>query len=355
MRNPTDYQLAVRTTGSPPAPEGVTAVTLRPTRDPDGDTGAGAVAAALGGLRASGLTAADLRSRVLFLAPEGTAAGLVAYAALCGFSGRRLDVWADGTVLEADPIDRAGAAVPDPGPPPRFLTWAQVGGPVAEGIPTVAIPGLDRLAGGGRGGDGPGGGPVADPQVVSVIRYAARLRMVPPGSARAAFTLFLLVAAMRRGAADRFPFLSTGREPVPHGRDAPGQGIDLERLRQEAVRYRRGQRRARRAGAEIVPPVPLPPHDARAAGADRADVREVLRRLGARPGADGLWFCPRPGAHPEGRPTLRLYGDGRARCPRCDTERVGPLRLVVEVLGVTPDEAATFILDSDRVIDPPAR
>ncbi|MFC5747736.1 hypothetical protein [Actinomadura rugatobispora] len=332
MHKLTDYLLAIRTTGSPPAPEGVKTVVLEPAAGDD------VIASTLAALRASGLTAADFRSRAIFLAPDGPA-GLVAYAALCGFSGRRVDAYADGAVLEFSRLDHDGAAFPDAGPPPEFLLWAQVGGPAADGIPTVHL---------GSGGPDP-----LSPEAATVIRYAARLRLVPPDSARDALVMFLLVAALRRRADDRFPFLSTGTEPVPLVKNAPHQGIDLERLRQAAARHRQEQRIARR-GAEIVPPIPVSPHNARLAEADRVDVRVVLRRLGSGAGADdGLWHCPRPGPHGrrDEHPSMKMYGDNRTRCHRCDAEKIGPLRLAVDVLGVTPDEAATFILDSDRVVD----
>ncbi|GAA4096715.1 hypothetical protein [Actinomadura miaoliensis] len=330
----TDYLLAIRTTGSPPAPAGVKTVDLVPTGSDD------VISATLGGLRASGLTAADFRSRAIFLAPDGPA-GLVTYAALCGFSGRRVDAYAGGTVLAFSRLGDDGASFPDAGRPSEFLLWAQVGGPVADGIPTVHL--------------GSAGQEMVSPQAATVIRYAARLRMVPPDSARDALAMFVLVAALRRRADDRFPFLSTGTEPVPVGKNAPDQGIDLERLRQEAVRYRQELRIARR-GADIVPPVPLSPHDRRIAEANGVDVRTLLRRLGSSADEEDMWHCPRPRRHSNGdeRPSMKVYENGRARCHRCDAERIGPVRLAVDVLGVTPDEAASFILDSDRVVDPRA-
>ncbi|OLT37711.1 hypothetical protein BJF79_05725 [Actinomadura sp. CNU-125] len=283
MHKPTDYLLAVRTTGSPPAPDGVKTVDLVPGGEDD------VVSGVIGGLRASGLTAADFRARVVFLAPEGPGA-LVPYAALCGFAGRRLDVYADGAVLDVSRLDRHGESFADVGRPGGFLMWAQVGGREAAGIPTVHV--------------GSGAEPVT-PEDAAVIRYAARLRLVPPDSARAAFAVFTLVAALRRRADDRFPFLSTGAEPVPAGRNDPEQGIDLERLRREAVRYRQELRIARR-GADVVPAVPASAHDARIAEADGTDVRTVLPRLGSAPGGESRWHCP------------RVTGTGTAtRSPRC--------------------------------------
>ncbi|TDC42487.1 hypothetical protein E1281_36130 [Actinomadura sp. KC345] len=331
MHKLSDYVLAVRTTGSPPAPEGIKTVDLVPgeSGDPIADT--------IAGLRASGLTAADFRSRVIFLAPEGIA-GLVPYAALCGFAGRRVDAYADGAVLEFSRLAPDGEKFADAGRPPGHLMWGQVGGPEAEGMPTAHVDaGSQRLL---------------DPAAVTVIRYAARLRMVPPDAARDALATFVLVAAIRRRSDDRFPYLSTGTEPVPSTKDDPEQGTDLEKLRREAAAYRQ-ELRSERRGADMLPPSPVSAHNKRIAEAKAVDVRTVLTRLGSFADDDGLWHCPRPRKHSNGdeNPSMKVYGDNRTRCHRCDAEKVGPIRLVIEVLGVTPDEAANFILDSDRVVD----
>ncbi|HEY8482402.1 MAG TPA: hypothetical protein VIL71_21460 [Spirillospora sp.] len=326
-----DYVLAVRTTNSPPAIEGMKVVDLVPGEGDD------IIAATIAGLRASGLTAADFRSRVIYLAPPGPEC-LVTYAALCGFAGRRVDAYADGTVLEFSRLDPNGDAFPDAGRPNGHLMWGQVGGEDAEGVPTVQIrSGPDQLV---------------TPEAATVIRYAARLRMVPPPSARDALATFVLVAAIRRRADDRFPYLSKGGEPVPTVKDDPAQGIDLEKLRREAAKVRQEQRSGRR-GADLVPPVPIPPHNQRIAEARAVDIRTVLRRLGSSSDDGNLWHCPRPRNHSNGdvNPSMKVYGDNRTRCHRCDSEKVGPVRLVIDVLGITPDEAASFILDSDRVVD----
>lgn len=326
-----DYVLAVRTTGSPPAIEGIKVVDLVPGEGDD------VISATIAGLRASGLTAADFRSRVIYLAPEGPG-GLVTYAALCGFAGRRVDAYADGTVLEFSRLDPNGESFADAGRPDGHLMWGQVGGEEAEGVPTVQI--------------GAGPDQLVRPEAATVIRYAARLRMVPPETARDALATFVLVAAIRRRADDRFPYLSTGNEPVPATKDDPAQGIDLEKLRREAAKVRQEQRSGRR-GADLVPPVPIPPHNQRIAEAKGVDIRTVLQRLGSSSDDGNLWHCPRPRRHSNGdvNPSMKVYGDNRTRCHRCDAEKVGPVRLVIDVLGVTPDEAAHFILDSDRVVD----
>lgn len=336
MSELTDYVLAIRMTGSPPAPEGIKVV------DVTAGTGTGdIVAATIESLRSSGLTPADFRARVIFMAPDDPRC-LVAYAALCGFAGRRVDAYAGDAVLEFSRLDPDGSAFADAGRPDGFLMWAQAGAPGipdALGMPTV------RLA--------PNTPDIATPEAVSVIRYAARLRMVAPPTARDALAMFLLIAAIRRRADDRFPYLSTGTEPAPDTKDDPTQGIDLEKIRRAAAEYRQ-QLRAARRGAEIVPPVPVSAHNRRVAEANKVSITTVLARLGSTADSTtGRWSCPRPDRHSNGdlNPSMKVFSDGRARCQRCDAEKIGPVRLIVDVLGLTPDEAADFILDSDRTVD----
>src|SRR5581483_3734216 len=131
MNKLTDYVLAIRPLGAPPGPDGIKTVDL--TLGEGDDVGTRVLA----GLRASGLAAADFRARVIFLAVDEPVS-LVQYAALCGFAGRRIDAYADGTVLEFSRLAPDGSAFADAGRPDGFLMWAQAGGP-SSGIPTVQL------------------------------------------------------------------------------------------------------------------------------------------------------------------------------------------------------------------------
>jgi len=56
---------------------------------------------------------------------------------------------------------------------------------------------------------------------------------------------------------------------------------------------------------------------------------------------------------------MRIYPDDQtARCFRCDSERVGPLRLTIDTRGLSPDEAARWLIDdavpvSEATVDLP--
>ncbi|MBG7696631.1 hypothetical protein HCJ76_00580 [Streptomyces sp. MC1] len=327
-----DYGLAIRTPHAPPAPEGMAADEL--VIPWTFEQGTDLTAATVDALRASGLSPHHAASRIVFVAPPG-AAGLPAYAALVGFLHRWVDVYADGEVLEqADPRpDTEGTGeVVKPG---AFLLWAQLGGPPADGMPTVSLPA------------DPDGS--LDDYTVGVVHHAARLRMVPPGSSTAAVRMLTRVSALRikRDNRWRLPVLSTGAEPPPADKSTEGQGIDLELIRQTAAEYRREMVK-RSETAESVVAIPLSPLNGRIADADAADPAALLRRLGVT-SQDGVrWTCPRHRGDPADV-LLKVSPGGRVSCGRCFPHKVGLVRLTAETLRLTPDEAAVFVLNDPAV------
>ncbi|MER5217512.1 SAV_2336 N-terminal domain-related protein [Streptomyces sp. NPDC002838] len=322
------YDLAIRTTHAPPAPGDMAAqeLVIPWAFGKDADPKSATVEA----LRASSLNLGHAAAKVVFVAPPG-ATGLPAYAAVIGFAHRWVDVYADGGVLELADSEPDIASMDDVPKPDGFLRWAQVGGPQADGMPTVAFP---------SDPDGP-----LDERTVQAVHHAARLRMVPPDSASAALRMLARVAALRaKGSARwRLPVLSTGTEPLPVDKSTQGQGIDLELIRQTADRYRKEMVK----GSEMTEAVPAPsvsPLNQRIAQADTTDPATLLRRLGAA-SSDGLrWTCPRDrGDHAD--IVLKVGSGGRVSCRRCFPREVGLVRLTEETLLLTPDEAAAFVLN----------
>ncbi|PAZ14697.1 hypothetical protein CLM62_17200 [Streptomyces sp. SA15] len=321
------YDLAISTTHAPPTPGDMAAqeVVIPWAFGKEADPKSATIEA----LRASGLNLGDVAAKVVFIAPPGVT-GLPAYAAVAGFTHRWVDVYADGGVLELSGSEPDTEGM-DVAKPDEFLLWAQVGGPQADGMPTVALP--SDL-------DGP-----LDERTVQVVHHAARLRMVPPGSASAALRMLTRVAALRaKGSARwRLPVLSTGTEPLPVDKSTRGQGIDLELIRQTAERYRKEMVK----GSEMTETIPAPrvsPLNQRIAQADTTDPATLLRRLGAASQDGQSWTCPRDrGDHAD--IVLKVRSGGRISCRRCFPRDVGLVRLTEETLLLTPDEAAAFILN----------
>ncbi|WDZ87490.1 SAV_2336 N-terminal domain-related protein [Micromonospora cathayae] len=334
------YELVLRVPGAPPAPAGVRTVELRLADGAESPEGA------VGALRASGLSAADFVARVVLFAGE-VRETLIHYAALYGFAGRRVDAYAERRLLRLSQPDPEYDDFPDAGRPDGYLEWGQAGGPPAAAVPTVSLD-------------------LRDPRNVTVIRYAARLRLVPPPTPRAALQALVRVAAIRRrDRGERLPFLSTGREPAPVGKEDPAQGVDLERVRRAGQNHRQELRRADHIVDDLLPPRPRPPWLRRMAEANAVDIRTVLARLGSEPDETGKWRCPIGPAHDgpahdgpahdgpahDGAATVRVSGDNRARCARCQAEKVGPVRLVVEARGIAPDEAVSVVLGEEHHLE----
>ncbi len=294
------------------ASSGKDALTVTLPADPEDH-----VAAVMEAWTGRGLTIFDQRSRMLFVAGEGPDV-IAYYAAVCGLAKRWIEIQVGGVPLDFQRACDEGRELADAGSPAERLVWAQVGGEDPGHLPYAAFEAGTSL---GR-------------EAVSMIRHAPRLRLVPPGRVEPALLCFALVAGIR--GAERLPFLSTGREPEPDGRDSPDQGIDLHEIRRRIGVHRR----LRRPDAdEIVRPGTDLAGYRRLAQANAMPVEPVLLRLGCSATADdpALWDCPRTGPphKKDARPSLRIRRN-RARCGVCDREPLTPVQLARTPCGSPP-------------------
>lgn len=339
------YQVCLYVGPQAPTLDGVRVVNLTPTEH----TSDGVIAA----LRSAELTPADLRSRVLFVADGGNeyrTATLMVYSALLGFAKRRIDVAfaIDGEAIPMDEFDARVRKMPVMERPETPADTAQVGGEARTDLTY-----LDANSAMSAGG-------------AATIRFARRLRFVPPAATALALPQLVAIAALRaRGQMDKLPLLCDGTEPAPEG-VTDAAGVCLDTLRRAGEEIRRGLRSDTRDA--LAPRLEENPNF-RLAEADAIPVERTLVRLGARskiiemaakPGtpehAQGttipteVWHCPRPDRHTHGdaNPSSRIVTKGETtlfQCFRCDPERVGSLRLVMDTLGKTGAEAANWLLN----------
>lgn len=297
--------------GQLPQIETASIVTLTP-RD-------GSAQAALDALLASGMTAADLRTRTLFVAGEGsTATALVSYAALCGFAGRQIDVSDLRSVTEAASLDKG-------------IQTAELAG---EPVDSVLV--------------GPGSSDVYDQfdmEDIARIHHAKRaLFVVGDADALTTFESFLTICSLRRRrGGERYPLLCE-TAPAPESAADGTAVIDLDALRRQAAQLRRDRRIDARD--VTVENVGTTVRQQRLAAAAAMSLEDVLVRLGSHLDTErGLWRCPRPERHRNGdaNPSSQVTDDG-FRCYRCDGEHVDALRLVMDAQGVGPDSAADWLL-----------
>lgn len=273
----------------------------------------------LAAISAAGLTAADLRTRTLFIAGAGPVERAVSvYAAVCGFAGRHLDV----SDLEAVTDVRS---IHDP-----LLFPADT--PRPESVPESLLFSADDVLAG------------LDPAVLPLVHFARRVVLTASVSVSTTLEALVMVAALRRrGQVEKLPFLLPAGSPLPEG-DLDAGLIDLDALRRAGAQLRRDRRIDDRA--TVVERLEPTARALRLVEAAALPLEEVLTRLGSiRDESSGFYRCPRPERHRNGdaTPSARLAEHG-FRCFRCDAEQVDALRLVMDVKGLGPDAAAEWLL-----------
>ena len=122
--------------------------------------------------------------------------------------------------------------------------------------------------------------------------------------------------------------------------------LDLEAIRKEGGKIRRSSRTDDRT--ELMSPVDLTMRQRVLMEAAEVNVEETLVKLHSHRNEDtGLWRCSRPQNHRNGdaNPSSHV-DDNKVRCYKCDLEPLDPLRLVMETLNISPDDAATWLLST---------
>lgn len=283
-------------------------------------------------LRTCGIKPADLRARTVFLAEGDVETAMAMYAALIGFSSRRIDIASGSDLLDVTPIHESARRLEDTGKPEEPAELIQVG-KIHPELPSV------------------GAGTVMTEDQVTLIRYARHARLAPVGEDMISVaSQFILVSGMRvRNGGDRLPVLVKGDEPVPAEDSEEVLGLDLDAIRREAIEYRKTQRFDERSA--IVPKVEPSERQQHLIAASEKPIEETLERLGAQYDTETeLWHCPRPSRHTNGDANASLKASKNlVRCYRCDFEPVDSVRLVADVLECSADEAADWLMGTERL------
>lgn len=289
----------------------------------------------------------DLRAETVCSLETDRTTAILVYAALLGYAQRRVDVVTGGRIIDAGRIDSLARSIPDTGKPDPVPSQVQVG--VVSNLEVPSILFSTQLA----------------PADAALIRYARRVRFAPAEELSAAITQLLVVCGLRaRDQVDRFPYLVTGDEPAAPA-ETPLQvpGFCLDTLRADVLEIRRKHRSGDRKC--IVPAVDDAVRRPLLEVASAVPIETALRLLGGRQNPDtGLWHCPRPQRHNNGDANASMRATkGLVRCYRCDGERVDALRLTIDVLGLSPDDAAEWLTiaaakaadqDLEQLFDAPA-
>jgi hypothetical protein len=276
-------------------------------------------------LRESNLTAADVRSRILFAMDQGIDAltATTTYAALSAFCGRRVDASLGTDRRELHTVDIAHRAIADAGRPDVVADTVIVGeGDVAVALDPAAEETILRLPLDGWSSD-----------ELSTLRWAKRVVIALPSAPLDAIDAFVRVAAARvRSDADRFPILVW-----------EAASVDADELRRVSTEVRRSHRHD--AGEVFADKVALSAGSRDMLAACAVPIEAVMLALGSTTQGEGLWHCPRPRRHSNGDATASMRVErGKGRCFRCDAERVDAVRLVADSRAWSAHEASDWIL-----------
>jgi hypothetical protein len=130
---------------------------------------------------------------------------------------------------------------------------------------------------------------------------------------------------------------------VPQEDFAQVVGICLDTLRFVGIETRNADRLE--YSADLVPVVPLTPHQNLLLERALDSISKTMVYLGASMDPETeLWHCPRPQRHSNGDKNASMHVEENfTQCFRCDSEKIDSLRLVMDTLNFTPDEAADWL------------
>lgn len=282
-------------------------------------------------LSGSGLTGADLRTHLLIHPdPHDSVAAVLFATAMAGFAGRVPDMAIGAAVLNSSAVYRSVAAFRSESKPVEPVRAVVSGDLTVEGAIYVDF------------------SQPFPPELVAELRHAKHGVLASDGRSSVEMLTSLVVLSglreLRRK--PRFPwFLSADFSMSSEHGDLrptpPENSYDLEALRRSAGAVRRVARIDVRDA--VVDAGSLPPRAVRLSSAAASDMAVVLAALGAEQ-VGLVWRCPRPDRHTNGDrdPSAELTDKGFL-CHRCDVEPVDALRLVSDVLVLSPDEACDWL------------
>lgn len=297
------------------------------------------------------ITPSDLRSRVLFFCADNNYRdhALAVYAFLTAFAHRRLDAAfsLDDTPIALGELDKSIRSLPTVTRPELPVADVQIGGTPQPDVTHVQLTGAPTV------------------EQITLIRFARNLHFVAPPETGTALQQFIALSAIRaRGTHEKFPILTHDPASEPEEPTA----IYLDRIRMAGEEARQSLRSDNR---EAIAEVAENKIFERFQEADQVPMEKTLTRLGAkcqsveqpvknpREGEPEtitveLWHCPRPERHTNGdaNPSARITVKNEKeyfQCFRCDKERIGPLRLTMDVRGMTGVEATQWLTGKSPV------
>ena len=316
----TNYMLHIHIGGTPPV-ESHSQTVMHIPADKD----------YMAALEQSNITAPDLKTKTLVIVQENSIEALQMYVALCGVAARLLDCATQKSLHHPS----AAPSVPIASVQSLGDTTVLVGDKSEISISFDDILGAEQIAQiiaakkvvllVGSNTDYTADTEKYDKIVGAMLTIAsARIRECYPSVATVDATNSSLVQSILSGDMSNV--------------------VDLEEVRKAGAALRRAKRVDDRS--EVASPIDLSARQRYLMQAASVSVEETLMRLDSHVNAEtGFWRCSRPNRHRNGdaNPSSHVE-DNKVRCYRCDKEPLDSLRLVMDTLSITPDEAATWLL-----------
>jgi hypothetical protein len=132
-------------------------------------------------------------------------------------------------------------------------------------------------------------------------------------------------------------------ENLPSFCNIVGDCIDLDEYRKKGSEYKKRLRSV--IEIELIERTDLSERQVEIEKYDQIDIAKVISFLGSKKNEDlDLWHCTRPYNHrnKDANPSMTII-DNKTRCFRCDTEEIGPIRVILETLNISPDDAVNVI------------
>lgn len=258
----------------------------------------------------------DLKARtILTFSSTNKKEDIIAiYSFLIGFTGRRLDYSIDGKIINID----------------RYVNMARkktdLGRDVVknEEIYICEDEGPDKISIKSE---------ITD-EIVSLIRYTKKLTIHSTEMPLEQELLhYILISSIRiKEKAENLPMYNNKNNE-----------FDMDAIRKRGSEHKKAKRN--NYIIEIIEKNELSERQKSLIEADNYDISKVITFLGSEKNEEiDFWRCTRPDNHRNGdlNPSM-LINENKIRCYRCDTEEIGPVRLIIETLDISPDEAIDLI------------
>ena len=303
------YQVILYLGNNLPVIEGVSVVDITPK-----DTTLESISYAIS---QANLTAADMRAKTL-LVIDGISIemALSVYSLILGFAARRINISVNGEIIDAATLNHFGLISKDGGKPSEPAEYIILkNSDFKEELPI---------------------------DFITQLRYAKRCLLPLDTNLKETLEIFIRAAGIRiRNNGDHLPTLSKSSNA---NEEDESLIIDTNSFRKLGNELRRMVKTDDRGA--IVRPGEVTPRDLNLEKAAKLPIEIALQYLGSYVDETGeFWRCPRPERHRNGdlNPSMKI-SEEKVRCYRCDLESIDGLRLIMDSLDVTPDEASKIIL-----------